>query len=333
MANENLPIVTFVLGRQCLRKAIDKIMKIESNLENSLSELTGAKQTMVTWARLLESYQEVPEVYKTSCRAVLENIHPFPYVVLVPSIRDEKHKKSPENLVCEVDGTFHIWERIGNQVSSMSYPLKTISAIELGSVLLASWLTVSGLRGDGMASSSTIAFNTSTGRYLMPFIEKMRPAPTDMADTDWQIERSKFDYLQPINFKFMNYARESLVRGEKVIQSILQPKIRKHIFTLFGQKFYRTVALAHLMLLTDKEIIFLRDDEQTTEVKGERYGGVWQYISLQNITAVTLKEMEGGLMTLSLTLTFGGQQMDKVFEASNKQALETFQKTIDQLIG
>lgn len=302
-------------------------------LNSSLSDLTGARQTMLTWARVIESYADIPDIYKSSCSAVLENIQPFPYVVLVPSIREDRQRRSSENLICEINNSFYIWERIGNQVLSGVYPIKTINFLELGSVLLSSWLTVSGLKGDGSPSSFTIAFNTSTGRYLTPFISKMRPAPTDMNETDWKAERTKLDYLGSINFKFMNFARESLISGEKVIQSILQPKIRKHIFTLFGQKIYRTVELAHLVLLTDKEVIFLGDDKQTTEVKGERYGGIWQYVALQNISAVSLTESSDGLVTLSLKLSFGDRKLDKTFEASNKSRLEDFKNKLQQMIG
>ena len=308
-------------------------MKTESDLNSSLSDMTGAKQTMLTWARVIESYANVPDIYKSSCSAVLENSQPFPYVVLVPSVREDKRKRSSENLVCVINDSFYIWERIGNQVFSTVYPLKTISTLEVGSVLLSSWLTVTGLKGDGVASSSTIAFNTSTGRFLTPIVNKMRPAPTDMDEARWQAERATLDHLGSANFKFMNYARESLVRGEKVIQSILQPKIRKHIFTLFGQKFYRTVELAHLALLTDKEVIFLGDDKQTTEVKGERYGGVWQYISLRNIAGVLLTQSSDGLVTLSIKLTSGDLHLDRVFEASRKTDLEDFKKELERLIG
>ncbi|MFN8381805.1 MAG: hypothetical protein U0V02_07690 [Anaerolineales bacterium] len=304
-----------------------------SNIENPFAELTGAKQTMSSWARVIESYEDVPEVYKNSCKSVLQGRQPFPYVVLAPAISDFKQKTS-EKLISEVEGVFYVWERAGKQIVPTAFPLKDIYALEVGSVLLVSWLTISGLTSEGVGSSYSISFNTVTQRFLSPFIKKMRPSPAVVSEADWQAELAKFDYLSSTNFKFMNYARESLVRGDKVICSILQPKIRKHIFTLFGQKFYRTLVLSHLALLTDKEAIFIRDDESTGEIKGrgERYGGVWRYIPLRSITAAVITELENGLLTLSIELAASDQSLDITFEASNKKELVDFQRELSQAV-
>jgi hypothetical protein len=304
-----------------------------SNIENPIAELTGAKQTMASWARVVESYEQVPELYKNSCKALLQDRSPFPYVAFAPAISDYK-QRTTEKLLCDMDGILHVWERSGKQIISTAFPLKTIYSLEVGSVLLFSWLTVSGLTSEGIAGSTTISFNTATQRFLAPFIKQMRPSPAVVNEADRQVELAKFDHLSSSDFKFMNYARESLVRGEKVICSMMQPKIRKHIFTLFGQRFYRTMVLSHLALLTDKEVIFIGEDERTGDIKGrgERYGGVWQYVPLRNITTAEITEAENGLLTLSVKLAVAGQQLDKVFEASNKKELEEFQKKLTQAV-
>lgn len=307
---------------------------MSSNTESSLAELTGAKQTMTSWARVVESYEDIPEIYKNSCKPVLQDRHPFPYVVLAPAVSDFKQKTS-EKLICEIDGVFYVWDHVGRQIVSTAFPLKTIHSLEVGSVLLFSWLTISGETTEGDIISYRISFNTATQRFLSPFIKQMRPSPALVNEADWQTELSKFDYLSSSNFKFMNYARESLVRGEKVICSIMQPKIRKHIFTLFGQRFYRTQVLSHLAILTDKEAIFIRDDESTAEIKGrgERYGGVWRYVPLRNITTAEITELENGLLTLSIKLAAFDQSLDITFEASNKKEVENFQRELAQAVG
>lgn len=307
---------------------------MSANLNVPLSKLTGAKQTMLSWARVIESYAEIPDAYKSSCKAVLENCHPFPYVVLAP-INSDAGRKATEKLICEINDVLHIWEHVGSQIVSISYPLKTIYSFEAGNILLFSWFTINGLSSDGTLSSTVITFNTATGRLLSPFIKNLRPTPTGVDEAIWLAELAKFDRLSSANFKFMNYARESLMHGEKVIHFIVQPTIRKNIFTLFGYKFYRTLALSHFALLTDKEVIFIRDDEQSPEIRGkaERYGGVWQYVPLRNIASVELIEAVDGLITLSLKLTYGNQKLNKVFEASSKKELENFKKNLEQIIG
>jgi hypothetical protein len=303
-----------------------------SKSNNPLSTLTGARQTMLSWAKVIESYAVVPEVYQDSCKPLLADSHPFPYMVLAPAISGNRHTAT-EKLLCEVDDVFYMWERVGRRIVSTAYPLKTICALEVGSILLYSWLTIRGLTSAGTASSTIIPFNTATGRHLAPFIHKMRPAPTAVDEAGWQAELAKFDYLAAASFKFMNYARESLVRGEKVIQTVWQPPIRQHRFTLFGRSFHRTIALAHLALLTDQEVIFIGDDKQSVDNRGVRYGGIWQYIPLRHIAAATLTEPAEDWVTLSLTLAGGGQRLEKVFAAFNQPALEHFQQELKHRLG
>ncbi len=305
-----------------------------SNVENPFAELTGAKQTMLSWAREIESYEDIPEDYKNSCKAVLQDCHPFPYMVLAPAISEYKQRNT-EKLLCNVDGILHVWERTGKQVVSMAFPLNAVYSFEEGCVLLFSWLTINGMTSEGVVGSCTISFNTATRRFLSPFIEQMRPNPVAVNEADWLMELAKFDHLSSSAFKFMNYARESLVHGDKVICSIMQPRIRRRIFSLFGQTFYRTLVLSHLAFLTDREAIFIRDDERSAETKGrgERHGGVWQYVPLRRISTSEITESENGLLTLSIKLAVDGQRLDKTFEASNKKELEDFQRKLDQAVG
>lgn len=302
-----------------------------SNSNSPSSTLTGARQTMMSWAKVIESYAAVPEVYQDYCKPLLEGGRPFPYMVLAPAISGNRHTAT-EKLLCEVDDVFYVWERVGSHIISTAYPLKTICALEVGSILLYSWLTVRGVTSEGAASYTVIPFNTATGRHLAPFIHKMRPAPTAVDETGWQAELAKFDYLVSASFKYMNYARESLVRGEKVIQTVWQPPIRQHRFTLFGRPFHRTIALAHLALLTDQEVILIGDDAQST-ARGVRYGGIWQYVPLRHIAAAALTQPADDRVTLSLTLACGGQRLDKVFAASSQPALEHFQDELKHRIG
>jgi hypothetical protein len=295
------------------------------NTNVPLSSMTGARQTMLSWAKVPESLDEVPEIYRDSCQAILGGAGPFPHVVLTPAVRGARHKAT-EKLLCEVNGVFHIWECLGSQVVSTAYPLKTICSIEVGNILLYSWLTISGLTTDGIKSSYVIPFNAATGRHLAPFINKMRPAPGNPDEITWQAEQAKFDYLLVDNYKFMNYARESLVQGEKVIDSLWQPQIRRPLFAILGWPVFRTVALTHLAVLTDKEIIFIQDVKHSVKDTGGRYGGIWQYVPLGHILAVSLSEAVDGTMTLSLSLDNSAQQLAKLFSASNKPALEQFQK-------
>jgi hypothetical protein len=293
--------------------------------------LTGARQTMSSWARVIESYDSIPEIYQGSCEMLFRDSQAFPYLVLAPAL-DGIRRKTTEKLIGEVNDSLVVLERIGQRIVTTAYPLKTVRDVETGSILLYSWITLSGMTSEGVPASSTIEFNTATSRHLAPFLNKIRPAFGDADQTALRAEQAKFDYLALASFKFMNFARESLVCGEHVIHSVWQPEIRRPVATLFGWSFYRTLSTAHLMILTDKEVILIWDDERSTANRGVRYGGVWRYIPLRHIVSVSLAEPAGDLLTLSIHLS-PDTHLDTVFAISNQRQVEHLQNEIKQLIG
>jgi hypothetical protein len=297
-----------------------------------LSTLTGARQTMASWSKVIESYDAIPSAYKSFLKPYAGNAQSFPYTILTPS-QDKFLHKTTEKLTYDSDDAIHILERIGSRVTAKSYPYKDIHSVEVGNILLSSWITVSGLTSEGVASSSTIDFNAATGERLFAvFLKRMRPTPCGVGEAAFEIEKSKFDYLAELNFKFMNYGRSSLVRGENVSQVILQPKIREPAWKFAGWTLHRTLSPAHLAILTDKELILIRDDERVKEIKGARYGGVWQYIPLRKIRSVKLTEISSNLLELVITFPFG-EAIKRVFSISSKTDLEKFRDKIKEMAG
>jgi hypothetical protein len=178
---------------------------------------------------------------------------------------------------------------------------------------------------DGAASSSTIEFNTATSRHLARFIGKMRPMPVDIGAHAQDVELARFNDLASENFKFMNYARSSLVGGEAVLKILLQPKICKPIISIGKHVFYQaSVSMAHLLILTNKELIIIQDDARSGETRGVRYGGKWQYISLHHINTVSLSDRADGVLSLVLTLAPGKRQVEILFAASKRWEVVEF---------
>jgi len=160
-----------------------------------------------------------------------------------------------------------------------------------------------------------------TDYLFTPFLDKIRPAPSAPRDADQSSERAKFDYLMHLNFKFMNYARRSLVPGEKVIHTVLQPEIRAKILTLFGRSLSRTISTAHLVILTDRELIMIREEKSGWRGDKTRYGGVWNYIPLDKITSISLTPKNDDLLVLSIHLP-QDDHIDSLFSVSNRPEVE-----------
>jgi hypothetical protein len=129
----------------------------------------------------------------------------------------------------------------------------------------------------------------------------------------------------------MNYARRSIVPGEKVLHTILQPEIRARIVKLFGMSLFRMISTSHLVILTDRQLIIIKDENPGGWGDDTRYGGIWNYIPLDKIASVSLAPKNDSLLALSIHLP-QNDHIDSLFSVSNKQELELFLNRLGTLI-
>ena len=301
-----------------LRTAWESVMSL--GIEK-LSRLTADELTRLSWAKAVESYDKVPEIYQDFIKTLLGDTSEFPYAVLTPTF-EGFIRRDNEKLIFSLDSKIYILEKARDKLSSTCYPFEAISYVEVGAILLNSWIKIRGVASNGILTSSTLKFNSVTDYLFTPILEKIRTA-TDTGDTDQSSERAKFDYLVHLNFKFMNYARRSIVPGEKVLYTILQPEIRARIVRLFGMSLFRTISTSHLVILTDRQLIIIKDENPGRWGDDSRYGGIWNYIPLGKIASVSLAEKGDDLLTLSIHLP-QNDQIDSLFSVSNKQEVELF---------
>jgi hypothetical protein len=308
-------------------KVASHLMAHQTHTHDSL--LTGARQTMAAWSKVLESREDIPVVFRNSFDRQFHVERQFPHVIFTPSL-EKFPRKTTEKLICDTEDVIYIFERNGNQIQETFYSFQDVSLLELGIVLLDSWLTISGKTKQGEPGISKIEFNTTSLRFFTGILTRLRPSSQTMDGAQFAFEKDKFNQLARANFKFMNYGRESLVPGESVLQILLQPEIRQSLFTIFGRTFYKTLSPAHLSILTDKELIFIQDPEHVKESKIARYGGIWKYLSLRGIEAVTISEITENRLLLTIQCQ-QGTKIEKLFEASNRSQLEQFRSNFQAL--
>ena len=293
---------------------------MSENLNSQGAVLTGAKQTMASWSKVIESYEAIPAIYKFFFETQIADNQRFPYALLTPSLV-KLNGKTTEKLIYDTNDAIHILERNGGQVVAKSYPYHTVCTVEVGSILLSSWLTISGITSTGEASVSTIDFNTASARHFATFLNKLRPATQGTDEIKLKVEKDKFDYLSTLNFKLMNYGRSSMVYGETVIQILLQSEIRESFLAMLGSIFQQTISSAHLTILTNHELILIQDVGHGRKVHEPRYGGIWQYIPLHSIKSVTWSETENGWLTLLIAVS-PDKTIERLFAVSSKPELE-----------
>jgi hypothetical protein len=90
------------------------------------------------------------------------------------------------------------------------------------------------------------------------------------------------------------------LEGEKVVFSVFQPEIRADLLTFWGITYYKTISPTHMSILTEHELIVIR--EEAARRKEDRYGGIWDYIPLNKIKALSLNEKGSNHLAFSIQL-------------------------------
>jgi hypothetical protein len=273
--------------------------KAHTSKMNLLPKLSGAELARSSWAIRIESYNEVSEVYRSFYAPFHPNGRSFPYTVLTPSHERFIHRQ-PEKLISGFCDEIFVLERSGNAFETRCYPVDGINFIEFKTALLASSLKICGLTSEGVVDSSTFIFNSVTDYLFTPLLKTMRHVPLDSNTPGDNSETEQFNHLVRVNYKFMNYARHSLFGGQKVVYSIFQPEILSNVLTMLGKTYSRTISPAHMVILTDSELILIRED--AVRRKEDKYGGIWTYIPLGKVMSLSMSETPDHLLMLVVRL-------------------------------
>jgi hypothetical protein len=188
---------------------------------------------------------------------------------------------------------------------------------------LDSRIKISGVNSQGIPATSIVRFNSVTEYLFAPILKNIRLATVTSKDTVRGSELDKFDHWVKLNYKFMNFARRSLLGGEEVIHSILQPELKTPRFKILRKTYYRTIAPTHACILTNRELIMIR--EQLLQNRKDNYGGIWDYIPLNKIATLSVNPKDENLLALSIRM-LTDDQLEFLFQASMKAE-------IDQLIA
>jgi hypothetical protein len=283
-----------------------------------LPVLPSHQGTKLTWARIIDCYDHIPDVYKEFFGSSLQKNQPFPYSVLTPAYQAPGFRIT-EKMVCLFDHELHILERSGSSLDTQCYPLAGITYVKVSSMLLDSRIRVNGITSQEIPASSIVRFSTATDYIFKPILEKIRlyPSASDSSINDSEA----FDHWMHLNYKFMNLARNSLLEGEKVICAVLQAEVRKDLFTILGKTYFRTISPTHASILTDHELILIR--EEVLQGRDDKYGGIWEFIPLSKIADLSISRKSEHLLILSVQLRTNGH-LECLFQSSKKYELDRF---------
>jgi hypothetical protein len=252
---------------------------------------------------------------------------PFPLVLIAPSYEGFLHREI-EKLVWATSDEVRILERRGHKIDMRRYPIPGISCVEVSSRLLDARLEIMGLEGDGLAPARTaVRFNAVTEYLFSPIVTRIRSS-AEVSKVPRTGGQDPFDAWGTRNFKFMNYAKRSLLGDEQVQQAILQPEIWVQIGTAFGRTYRRMVSPTNAVILTNRELIVIR--EAPSPGNRERYGGVWAFMPLMKIDHLSMTGIGHGDVVLSVHLP-GEMHIDLRYEASARPELDALLATFHEL--
>ncbi|MHB8893408.1 MAG: hypothetical protein ACYC65_15345, partial [Candidatus Limnocylindrales bacterium] len=285
-------------------------------------QLTAAAQTRLSWARRITAVDELPVPFDAAVRVILGNAD-LPYAVLTPAFLGHQRRCS-EHLVFSRDDRIHVLERTAAGIATTTYPIAGLHAVEFGEVLLDGWITLRGATAGGSVASSTLRFNSVTSDLLAPFefLVRPRPDPADLADPAEQAAR--LAWLRPRDFKFHELARSVVWPGDRVVDLVFQPLITAPVAGLPGGMFRRTIALAHLLLLTTTELILIADSSHAPEARGhKRHGAVRTHVSLDRVVSARLSARPDGGLAIVLELP-AGHRLEAVFDPDARGDVDRF---------
>jgi hypothetical protein len=107
--------------------------------------------------------------------------------------------------------------------------------------------------------------------------------------------------------------------------------------TMIGSSLLNVCLTAHVIILTDKELITIREDKRVVTSLGRmrggtRHGGVFSYLPLEGIVDLAFEAHNGdGNVTLSIRLS-GDHSVHATFSQDNAD-LDSFRVTFDSLKG
>jgi hypothetical protein len=200
-----------------------------------------------------------------------------------------------------------------------------LNCLEIGGVLLKAWIKIQG-RADLEATLATVTlrYNAVTDWLFAPFVNRIRGAPADSGDVPHNLELSKLDDVALPSFKFRNYARRSILPGDRVIAVLAQPEMRRPVIRLGRWSYQRTIVMAHVLILTNRELIIIRDDPESPQAFDKtRYGGVWDYVPLTKIERIACQDRGADVLSVALELPLG-DQAECLFAAARRAEVEQF---------
>ncbi len=281
-----------------------------------------SQNTMSQWPIKVKRPEQIPhnltEVLDAEFGAT------WPYTVFIPPSKWDADGKRAKLFSMLDDGVMY-FEDMKTEVKQLFYPFRDILYLEMGRMLLSSWMTIHGIV-NGQYRQSTISYNTVRDDLFDPIIERIR---TQITPQDKLLEGKngeRLSDLKQLDTKFLNYTKQSLLPGEQIINIIYQPKVLSET----GITIESLPEHTHAVVLTDNELILIKEDNHKYKNIHSNYGVVRDFIPLGHIRDMITEVYASGLkMHLNID---DREEMDRHFDETQSERLSSLVKKFKMLM-
>ncbi len=275
-----------------------------TNIENTKwYSYTSSTQTMRTWAREIKAQKDIPDQFQATFPQFEGT---FPYTIFIPEEKVSKFQQRNSTILVVFNDHIVLLEQLDNEVKVLSSQFKDVFTITHGVILLKSWLNI-----ETEAGTFAVKFNTANDHLFIPIIKTIRQKMMhsrhqDTHSAETHIEKtdlSKFDFLDKVNFKFMNYGRRCVQNQDSVLVVVYQPEQTLQDIQLFRKTLYKRYKTDFLVTLTEAELILIKEDEPIRTNFSPAHGGVFTYIPRHRIEDITfISQPEDSNCVMEITL-------------------------------
>lgn len=243
-----------------------------------------SRDTMSQWPVQVERPDQIPDNFSEALDAAFGT--DWPYSVYIPTNSWDDDGKRPK-VFSMTDEGLACFEDMKTEVKHLFYPYEDIVFIEFGRMLLSSWVTVHGMV-DGDYSQFTVSYRTVQEDLLEPVIDRVRKriSPEEAMLQGQNGER--LSDLKNLDKKFLSYTKQSLLPDEKIINIIFQPGTRES----GGLPMNDLPDHTHAVVLTDNELILIKEDNHRYRNIHSNHGVVRDFIPLQHVTDLIAEPLD-----------------------------------------
>lgn len=268
-------------------------------------------KTTDRWAKEINDFSTLDETLQLEVNKILKKqgeVHPLAIKIPVNEEYD-----SLESLLIIFEDIVYILENEDGYIETFPMKYSDINFMELRIILLNSYI----LLDDGEISKK-IYFNTSSEGFFHQLTEKIRSKHN--SNDYLELSYENIDYLEEIDIKLYNYSKYALKFHNEIIDSVYQNETTE---SEFGSS---------ITILTDNELIFIKEPNKDKQPMDSLYGGQWLYIPLDKIVDVFIEndKTEG---KFSLIIHFeDGHNYSIDYDFMTKSSFKDFDKEILALL-